>query len=325
MNNSRTAPAAAATGRGTRRGVVRVIYVMGAGRSGSTLLDIVLGNHPQVESMGELTNLVRDCWVRGVYCACGVMGRECDFWKEVRLQWTDRMGSDDIAAYAELKAAVERRSNVVRPATGRMARPALRRYGEQMYALFKAISDVGGRPVVVDSSKIPARALALSRTPGIDLRIVHLVRDGRGVAYSRRKPFARDMSGGLPAAIKPAPLWRSSLYWTRENVQSEWVRRCVDPSRTVRVRYEDFIEDPTAVLARVGDTVGLDLGDLATALQAHEPMTARHTISGNRVRMSGAIRLKPDIEWTARLPAATRRALFLLNAPLMRRYGYRMG
>lgn len=323
MNQSQAFPTAATSRRGDR-GAVSVIYVMGSGRSGSTLFDIVLGNHPDVESMGELTNLVRDCWVRSVFCACGEIGPECEFWREVRRRWTTRIGSDDVVAYAALKSGVERRGNFLRLAKGRRSWPDLRRYGEQTFALFKSITEVGGRPVVVDSSKIPTRALALARTPGIDLRIVHLVRDGRGVAYSRRKAFARDMSAGLPADIKPTPLWRSSLYWTRENLQSEWVRRRLDPTRSVRVRYEDFTDDPAAVLATVGETVGLDLGDLATDLLACRPMTVGHTISGNRVRMSGAIRLKPDTEWTTRLPAATRRALYLLNAPLMRRYGYRM-
>lgn len=306
------------------RGAVSVVYVMGSGRSGSTLFDIVLGNHREIESMGELTNLVRDCWVRGVFCACGESGGDCEFWREVRRRWTARIGSDDITAYAALKSSIERRRNLLRLVKGRGSWSDLRRYGEQTFALFKSISEAGGRPVVVDSSKIPARALALSATPGIDLRIVHLVRDGRGVAYSRRKAFARDMSAGLPNAIKPTPLWRSSLYWTRENLQSEWVRRTLDPAKTVRVRYEDFTDDPAAVLSTVGETIGLDLDDLATDLLACKPMTPRHTISGNRVRMAGAIRLEPDTEWTDRLPIATRRALFLLNAPLMRRYGYRM-
>jgi hypothetical protein len=323
MDRSQAAPAASPR-KEMRQGLVSVIYVMGSGRSGSTLFDIVLGNHPRIESMGELTNLVRDCWVRGVYCACGARGCDCDFWNEVRRRWIERMGSDDIHAYAELKHNVERRSNVLRLGSRRSPSEALRRYGEQTRALFEAISEVGGRPIVVDSSKIPARAMALSMTPGIDLRIIHLVRDGRGVAYSRRKAFRQDMSAGLPAEIRPTPLWRSSMYWTRENLQSEWAMRRLDPSRTARVRYEDFIEDPSTVLANVGRTVDVDLDGVAAALLAGMPMTARHTISGNRVRMAGAIRLKPDTEWKERLRPVTRRAMYMLTVPLMRRYGYRM-
>jgi hypothetical protein len=100
--------------------------------------------------------------------------------------------------------------------------------------------------------------------------------------------------------------------------------RRLDPSRTARVRYEDFIEDPSTVLANVGRTVDVDLDGVAAALLAGMPMTARHTISGNRVRMAGAIRLKPDTEWKERLRPVTRRAMYMLTVPLMRRYGYRM-
>jgi hypothetical protein len=63
--------------------------------------------------------------------------------------------------------------------------------------LFTAVARVAGREGVVDSSKNPVQALALSRSTEIDLTILHLMRDARGVAWSfsgpgqkRRMPHA---------------------------------------------------------------------------------------------------------------------------------------
>ena len=79
---------------------IRVIYIMGAGRSGSTVLDTVLGNHFQIESVGELANLPKFAWINGEYCACGERGNACLFWEEVRLKWMQRCGIEDISDYA---------------------------------------------------------------------------------------------------------------------------------------------------------------------------------------------------------------------------------
>ncbi len=85
---------------------VKVLYITGAGRSGSTILDIVLGNHPDIESTGELSNLVRNGWIGGEslkgierkrvrvpICTCGRRtdipdvedaAEACPFWSSVR-------------------------------------------------------------------------------------------------------------------------------------------------------------------------------------------------------------------------------------------------
>src|SRR5437773_1697066 len=65
-DHSQTPPAEALTDRD-----VRVIYIMGAGRSGSTLLDTILASHPEVVGVGELVNLHSAGWTAKEICACG--------------------------------------------------------------------------------------------------------------------------------------------------------------------------------------------------------------------------------------------------------------
>ena len=52
-------------------------------------------------------------------------------------------------------------------------------------------STLTGSPVVVDSSKHVSLAFALSHDADLDLRVLHMVRDPRAVAYSWSKEVAR--------------------------------------------------------------------------------------------------------------------------------------
>ncbi len=57
--------------------------------------------------------------------------------------------------------------------------------------LYRAIANVADADYVVDSSKAPAYAIILSRMRNVDIRLLHMVRDVRGVAYSATKKKIR--------------------------------------------------------------------------------------------------------------------------------------
>ena len=86
---------------------VKVLYIMGAGRSGSTLLDMVLGSHPDVRGAGELTNAARNGWLKNEDCSCGRPVNDCPFWTEVLQLWTHR-GFGDLERYVSLQGIFER-------------------------------------------------------------------------------------------------------------------------------------------------------------------------------------------------------------------------
>ncbi|MCA9774174.1 MAG: hypothetical protein KC466_17285, partial [Myxococcales bacterium] len=71
-----------------------------------------------------------------------------------------------------------------------------------------------------------------------------------------------------------------------------------------------------------GDLVELDLGDLADQVADGAAMRPGHTVAGNRVRMSGPVRLAADVEWTEKLGARRRAIFWVLAGALARRYGY---
>ena len=86
---------------------IRVLYIMGAGHSGSTVLDIILGNHPDILSVGELSNFVRRRAINGKYCACGKPANTCQFWSNIYWEWTHQIRTDDVEGYLALQNAFE--------------------------------------------------------------------------------------------------------------------------------------------------------------------------------------------------------------------------
>lgn len=306
---------------------VRVIYIIGAGRSGSTLLDTVLASHPDVVGVGELVNLHSAGWTSNEVCACGKLGTECSFWTRVREAWQRRAPEATVEGYVALQKRVEFFSGLGMMQMVRMLRQRIaptaefQTYLRQTEALYAAIAEISGKSIIVDSSKHPIRGALLAHLRGIDLRLVHLVRDARAVVWSRKKALEADKKSGVQIAIKPRPAWYSVAFWAFINVLAAVV--CLFRSRqSLRMRYEDFVAEPQAQLERLGQVCGLDYSATAKALLTGEPLKVEHPIAGNRMRMKGNVTLKPDWEWRDRLPARDRAICWLCAGWLLLAFGY---
>jgi len=306
---------------------VRVIYIIGAGRSGSTLLDTVLASHPDVVGVGELVNLHSAGWTSNEVCACGKLGTECDFWTRVREGWQRRVPEATVEGYVALQKRIELFSGLGLVQLARMLRQRFsptsefHAYLRQTEALYQSIAETSGKSIIVDSSKNPIRGALLAHLRGIDLRLVHLVRDARAVVWSRKKALEADQKSGVQFPIKPRSALYSVAFWTFMNVLAALT--CLFRRRqSQRMRYEDFVAEPQAQLERLGRMCGLDYSTTAQALLAGQPLKVEHPIAGNRMRMKGSVTLKPDWEWRDRLPGRDRAVCWLCAGWLLLAFGY---
>jgi hypothetical protein len=304
----------------------RVVSIIGSGRSGSTLLDIVVGSHPNIEGVGALAKLPRSGWTPDDdrRCSCGSAIHRCPYWTAVHERWLDEVGRDGLARYVELQDRYERSSS-------RWPRLALERrrpsgpfleYARMTAALYGAIRSVSGKSVILDSSKKPLRTYALLAGGTLDVRVLHLVRDGRGVVWSRLKALPRDVEAGVPSTRPPTPPWRTTLHWAQANLESELVARRAGRGRAARVTYETFVASPGTLLRDISPVVGENLAELARGLDEGRDLHAGHRVGGNRMRFSGSVRLRPDLEWTAKLPDGDRTTFWRMAGWMARRYGY---
>jgi hypothetical protein len=190
--------------------------------------------------------------------------------------------------------------------------------------LYEAVRSVSGARVIVDSSKFPVYGSVLAASDSIDASGLLLVRDPRAVAFSRsrQKRLRPDHSEDVgPAYFRRHGVLRSASTWLGWNFLAEISWRG-NADRLMRVRYEDFVDDPDTVFRSIGERF-----DLEVSPPRSDPMTYEvrqsHTLSGNPVRFdSGSVALKADREWVTSMPRSRQLALSLLTLPLLPRYGY---
>jgi hypothetical protein len=300
-----------------------LVYVVGVGRSGSTLLDIALGNHPQIESVGELRQLLVGGWRANTYCTCRRRVWDCDFWTRVDAEWRRRVPEADVDTVAEDLTdllALRRFRRWDAMVGSEQATGSLRR---QLGGLYRAIAQESDTRILVDSSKSPGLGLLVGTLPGIRVSYIHLTRDGRGVARSFKKSFAKDEAGGVPKRVPGRSIWRASAVWLLTNRLAERTVGKVPEDRSVRVRYEDFVGDCVATMERIGAMLDLDMSDLGRAIAAGEGLAVGHNIGGNKMRMSEEVRLRavPD-EWRTGLTAFDRTVFQSICGSMLKRYGY---
>jgi hypothetical protein len=308
---------------------VTVVYVGGSNRSGSTLLDRTLGQVPGWFSVGELTNIWSQALRNARLCGCGVQFQQCSFWAEVGYRAFG--GWDNIDPL--LIDGLDRRVNRLRyipfmllPWLWPVYGERMRRYTEILQKLYRAIEDVAGCEVVVDSSKNPAYALLLRRTRGIDARIVHLVRDSRGVAHSLSRVAPRfDVPSGRGEMPRNSGV-HAAAFWIAYNLLYEMFIRGAE--RGTRVAYEEFVADPRCVVERiirelVNEREPIQKETLVFLKERSIVLGTGHSVDGNPMRLrTGAVGLKSSSLWREEISNRTRRLVTTLTWPLLLRYGY---
>jgi Sulfotransferase family len=174
--------------------------------------------------------------------------------------------------------------------------------------------------VIIDSSKRPQNAAALRLLDGIDSYLVHLVRDARGVTYSRLRPKPNpDGSGHMTNLSTPY----STLDWMVTNLAAEDVSRHFPPGRTIFLRYEDFVIDPKSTVRRIVSLLGEQYVPDPFIGSHTVSLSMNHMVSGNPDRFEvGTVKLRPDTGWQTHLRPRERRIATALSIPLLLRYGY---
>jgi hypothetical protein len=266
----------------------RVIYVMGAGRSGSTIFGIAMGNCAGVFYAGEL-----DAWL--VRAGEPQLDDEerVRFWRAVR----DEVEVAETLVGREAQRSLERSVAPFRIYKWRARRRLRLPYRRAAEDLYRAIGRATGAALIVDTSHYPLRARELQRVPDIDLFLVYLVRDPQSVVASfNRQDVAQYAKSTLTTNVY---LWLTHLL-------SVFVFLKQPRERRLFLRYEDFVADPGGMLRSVLDHVGesASLPDFSR-LQTGIPF------QGNRVMRSDTVALGAE-----RAPAVRRsRITALLQLP----------
>jgi hypothetical protein len=283
----------------------------------------VLGEAPEAICVGE----TRYLWSRGllsnVMCGCGVRFHSCSFWRAVGEEAFGGWAAVDAEAVAALDTLTVRLRTAPRHLQPRLSprfSAAVAEYRSILQRLYAAIGTVSGARTIIDTSKEPSFALLLSGVARADLRIVHLVRDSRAVAYSwTRQELMPSPIGGQTTMprFRPAETATRWLLWN-----AAYRALGARHSRYLRVTYESFIADPRARLRELSAFAGTSLVQPALT-GASVSLGAHHMFSGNPMRArTGQLELRLDDEWTRQLPRSQFATVTAITFPELRAYGY---
>jgi hypothetical protein len=238
-----------------------VAFILGEGYSGSTLVDLLLGSHSQMVGLGEVDAEAFDAFFDdNQICTCLLGARDCHFWSKVLSRLTELTGRE-VFRLGEAGSDPEMIT-------------------QNTIDLFRAVRDVSSVDILVDSSKRFQRTYSLAKSGVIRPKVIHLVRDGRGVAYSyskRGKPF-RD----------------AVLQWQTTNAQiKDWLESGNAPE-SIAVRYEHLCEEPVKVVRDICEFLGINW-------EAQMMLFGRkthHNVRGNTMRFrTNNSTIKLDETW----------------------------
>lgn len=318
--------------------MTRLVYILAASHSGSTLLAMLLGAHPDTCSVGELkaTSLGN---VDQYPCSCGTLLKRCVFWKEVSRRMEQRGISfsmtDARTDYRTGGTWYTRRLlkplcrgpalELVRDAALSLSpdwRRRLPQLNRRNTALIESVCEITGARMIIDSSKAALRLKYLLQIPELDIRVVRLVRDGRAVALTYMDPLGyasteKRRANGVPREQRMT--MRTAAYrWRRSNEEAEFVLAQVKPERWIDLRYEEYCKNPKAEMRKVFGYLDLDPAGVNDDFRAGE-----HHVIGNDMRKDTTSTITLDNRWRDALTLQDLRDFDSVAGRMNRGYGYR--
>jgi hypothetical protein len=298
----------------------KLIYLAAASHSGSTMTAMLLGAHPDLCSVGELK--AGDLGARdGYLCSCKALVEECSFWNGIHQKMKKRGQNFSI-----LNAGTDIRTGAT-PYVFKLLKPLVRgsfceyirdallflspTWRKQLPILQKrnadyiaAIAEQANAEAVVDSSKIGIRLKYLLKNNDIDVKVIWVVRDGRGVSLAYKNPseYAESKDpkmrgGGIgKAREKGRNIDKGAHEWVRCNQEAQALLATMDKSKWIKVHYEDMCNDTENTLDKVFEFIGVDPTKKRLDFKGVE-----HHVVGNGMRLDDSDVIKLDDRWRTEL------------------------
>jgi len=296
----------------------KILYVAGASRSGSTILDIYLSRSFNMFSVGELTYFFEKGVLKGELCACGSPVTQCAFWSSV----IRAFGWKDIIKNAEIYSRLTDRFDGIK---GFLRSFRLTRRNELPFdvseylsltnRLLSAVFQVLGTGVILlDSSKLPSRALWCQQLSDYDTYVLHFARDAAATAFSWTQKKLRPEASYLGKDVYMVRLsYRRALFrWMRYNLYATMLRYRFPTGRYRFMRYECFVAEPEALSKEILTFVG------GEPQAGWNNRWGYHSIAGNPLRLnkSADLTIVPDHRARKALPLWKSGIANLMSLPL---------
>jgi hypothetical protein len=303
-------------------------YILSASHSGSTLLAMLLGVQSGAFTVGEIRAPSIDD-PNSYCCSCGEKIKECAFWLrvnegmkckgienfEITRAGTSIFDVQEPYAYRLLcplprgpfLETIREAALAFSPAWKRHLTNVQRRY----FTLLQILQELAQASIIVDSSKAGLHLKYMMRIPGLDVKIIHLIRDGRAMALSSL------VSHGPKRPTRQGTLAAGAHEWVRSNKAAECLLNTAPKSQWIRVHYEDLCRQPEATLLKLSQFLGMECDNISLDFRS-----SRLHVLGNEMRLKQTSGIRLDERWRTQLSAEDLQTLDRVLGKLNRKYGY---
>lgn len=290
-----------------------VLYIAGVPRSGSTLIGKILGQPEGMAYTGELLSLDAQFRDSGL-CGCGELLSNCPRWSQLD-------ASEDLLYTFDRIGHSVRVRNLFFGASGINGRV------ERVAEVYNEIRTLFDGSTIIDSSKFPSYLHILTQSPGVEVKVLHLIRDPRAVVYSwwkrplenkSRNPGLADMTFTDFKFMNPI---RWGVIWTEWNYL---IRRIWGGKKNYHfIKYEDFCQSPRGTIAQAIRDLDIGASPQWESEKTIE-LSSHHSVKGNPNRFtSGLVEIEERTEWKEKMSRSVRTLTTLLALPKLHEFGYR--
>jgi len=219
------------------------VYIASLSHSGSTLLDLLLGNHPKFVGLGEISKvLTLDAKEIDEHlhmaCTCGARSEDCSFWGPLLSELKKFEASAPIRKYDALV--------------------------DHFYSLYDSDTQI------VDSSKYRRGLETIADMPNVELQVLHLFKDVRAFTTSHRKSTIPELeigrlpilfssekfSEGLYSISIKNPIYLFWKWYLRNRAMQKFIAAKKLPS--TNVSYDQLAQSPESVMQKLFSFLGFE-------------------------------------------------------------------
>lgn len=300
----------------------KFIFLTSSNYSGSTLLAFMMGCHSRIVTISELTGIVEKEDLMRYRCSCGKIIIDCDFWREVsrRMQNLHKdfsyknFGTNFIPKTLSLRDRLQfsnLRNNRISDLRDYIYQK-IPRYNQYIHGIAKRnadlsriICDITHKDIFFDAAKRPTRIKFLKQHLQCEFKVIHLVKDGRGVfdSYKRYNPKLRDS--------------KAILLWKNTNKHIERALRYVEKENRFYLRYKDLAKNPEREFKNLCDFIGVPYSSKILDFRNFD----HHIIGNTKMRLGSSNEIYYDDKWRRSLTSEQLKVFERLAGRMNRKYG----
>ena len=319
----------------------KLVYLAAASHSGSTMTAMLLGAHPDLCSVGELKAINLGDKNRYL-CSCKKLVGECEFWEGVAEKMAAK-GHDFCISDAKTDIRTGATPYMLKLLGPLVRSPLMEFIRDSLLTLSpvwrkqlpflqkrnadyaRSIAEQANVDTVVDSSKIGIRLKYLLKNPELDIKVIWIVRDGRGVSQAYKNPseFAdaknpKYRGGGAGMTEEEGRSIEVGAHeWVRCNQETEAVLATMPKENWMQVHYEDICNNTEKTLDTLFDFIGVD-----PSKKRLDFKTVEHHVVGNGMRLDDSEDIKLDDRWKEQLSDDELAKYFQVTSDYHQKMGY---